>query len=75
MVAEGDFERAADLYAGIGSLPDEAYARLHAGSVAQVERSLAFWRSVGATAHVAAAEQSLRAGGSAGASMRQSPPG
>ena len=42
VVAEGDFERAADLYAGIGSLPDEAYARLRTGSAAQVERSLGF---------------------------------
>ena len=75
VVAEGDFERAADLYAGIGSLPDEAYARQRTGSAAQVERSLGFWHSVGATAHVAAAERSLRAGGGAGARMRQSPPG
>ena len=52
VVAEGDFERAADLYAGIGSLPDEAYARLQAGSLAQVERSVSFWRGVGATAYI-----------------------
>ena len=75
VVAEGDFERAADLYAGIGSLPDEAYARLQAGSLAQVERSVSFWRGVGATAYIAAADHGLRAGGSTDVSMRQSPPG
>ncbi len=75
VVAGGNFERAADLYAGIGSLPDEAYARLQAGSPAQVERSVSFWRSVGATAYLGAAEDGLRAGGGAGARMRQSPPG
>ncbi len=66
----GDFARAADVYAAIGSLPDEAYARLRAAEAlvregrraeadAQLERSLAFWRAVGATAYVREGERLL----------------
>lgn len=45
--ATGDFVRAADLLFEIGSLPDEAEARVLAGGD-QRERGLAFFRSVGA---------------------------
>ena len=44
--------RAADVYAGIGSLPDEADARLRSGREDQVRRALDFYRSVGATRYI-----------------------
>jgi tetratricopeptide (TPR) repeat protein len=46
--AVGDLARAADLLHEIGSLPDEAEARVLAGGD-QLEAGLAFFRSVGAT--------------------------
>jgi len=69
-ILDGELERTADVFAEIGSLPDEAYARLRAaerhaadGRRAEAEellqRSLAFWRSVGATRYIRQAE-SLR---------------
>jgi class 3 adenylate cyclase/tetratricopeptide (TPR) repeat protein len=71
--AAGDFARAAEVYQGMGDRPDEAYARLKAGEqlVAQgqlaegeeqLERALAFFRSVGATAYISEAEALLGAG-------------
>jgi class 3 adenylate cyclase/tetratricopeptide (TPR) repeat protein len=59
----GEFERAADLYGEIGSLPDEALARLRAAEKLvgagrrleadeQLARALAFWRSVAATRYI-----------------------
>jgi hypothetical protein len=65
--ATGDSQRAADLYAQIGSLPDEAFARLQAarqllGAGRQAEGGraaagrLAFHRHVKASAHVREAE-------------------
>ena len=68
----GDFDQAADLYAEIGSLPDEAFARLRAAerllaagrradADAQLQRALAFYRKVGATAHLRKAEALLTA--------------
>jgi hypothetical protein len=62
-IAAGRFEEAADRYAKIGSLPDEAYARLRAGEQllnagrradgnAQLQQALAFYRQVGATAYL-----------------------
>jgi hypothetical protein len=67
-----EFGRAAELYAEIGSLPDEAYARLcaaeqlieesrRAEADEQLERALAFWRSVGATRYIREAETLLAA--------------
>lgn len=64
---EGEPGRAADLCAEIGALPEEAYARLEAASVAlvagrrsdaeaQLGRSLAFYRGVGADAYCRRAE-------------------
>jgi tetratricopeptide (TPR) repeat protein len=69
-VATGDYGRAAELYADIGSLPDEAHARLRAGGqlleagrrtegTAQVERALGFYRQVGASAYLREAEALL----------------
>ncbi|MBA2569428.1 MAG: AAA family ATPase [Actinobacteria bacterium] len=68
--ASGDLLGAAEQYAAIGALPHEAYARLRgaetlvlAGRRAEadpeLQRSLAFWRSVGATAHVREGEALL----------------
>jgi class 3 adenylate cyclase/tetratricopeptide (TPR) repeat protein len=62
-VAAGDYDRAADLYAQIGSLPDEAFARLTAakqllttGHRAEangaLERPLAFYRQVNANGYL-----------------------
>jgi class 3 adenylate cyclase/tetratricopeptide (TPR) repeat protein len=59
----GDFLAAAAEYSDIGALPEEAYARLRAAEAliqegrtveadAELKGSLAFWRSVGATAYV-----------------------
>jgi tetratricopeptide (TPR) repeat protein len=57
------FEEAADILADMGAIPDEAFVRLRAAEAlvdagrraeadAQVQRALAFYRSVGATAYV-----------------------
>jgi tetratricopeptide (TPR) repeat protein len=63
-IATGDFRRAADIYRDMGCLPDEAYARLQGGRKLllegghqgearhELDRALAFWRSVDATAYV-----------------------
>jgi tetratricopeptide (TPR) repeat protein len=70
--ATGDFPRAADICAEIGSLPDEAVARLNAAEQlmaenrraegdAQLQRALAFYRSVKARAYVARGEALLAA--------------
>jgi hypothetical protein len=72
--ASGDFRGAADVYARIGALPEEAYARLcaaeslvredrRAEADVELNRALAFWRSVGATAYVRDAEALLAAAG------------
>jgi class 3 adenylate cyclase/tetratricopeptide (TPR) repeat protein len=66
----GDFSRAAEIYAKAGSLPDEALARLRAaealiadGSRAEgdqeLQRALAFYRSVGANAYLRQGEALL----------------
>jgi hypothetical protein len=70
----GDFLGAAELYVALGMLPYEAYARLRgaetlvrAGRRAEadpeLQRALAFWRSVGATAYVREGEALLAAAG------------
>ena len=62
-IAVGEFEEAAKLYAGIGSLPDEAFARLraaehlfnagrHTDANAQLQPALAFYRQVAATGYL-----------------------
>jgi hypothetical protein len=66
----GDFQAAAEIYAQAGALPDEAFARLRAaGSLievrrraagdAELQRALAFFRSVDATAYVREGEALL----------------
>ena len=70
----GDFGIAADAYSAMGALPEEAQARLRAAEVfvregrraeadEELQRSLAFWRSVGATAYVREGEALLAAAG------------
>ena len=70
----GDFAGAAQRYAEIGSLPDEAYARLceaerlvrtgrRPEADSELQHALAFWRSVGATAYVREGEALLAAAG------------
>jgi DNA-binding SARP family transcriptional activator/class 3 adenylate cyclase len=71
-IATGDFEHAADLYTEIGSLPDEAFARLQAAKhllangrrgegSAQLQRALAFYRQVRADTYLREAEALLAA--------------
>ena len=67
----GDLARAADLYAEVGALPEEAYARLMAAATAvangraaaddQLPRALDFYRRVGAAAYCREAEALLAA--------------
>ena len=70
--ADRDFEQAADHYAKIGSLPDEAFARLRAAEQllttggqgkgnTQLNRALTFYREVQATAYLREAEALLAA--------------
>jgi class 3 adenylate cyclase/tetratricopeptide (TPR) repeat protein len=74
----GDFQAAAAEYSSIGALPEEADARLRAAEKlfgegrrgeadAELNRSLAFWRSVGARAYVGQGEALLTARASADA--------
>jgi len=71
-VLDGELERAAELLVEIGSVPDEAYARLRAADQliaqgrraegnAQLARALAFYRSVGATRFIREGESLLAA--------------
>jgi hypothetical protein len=71
-VATGDFERAAGIYAQIGSRPHEAFARLCAAESlladgrrvegnAQLQRALTFYRKAGAIAHIRHGEGLLAA--------------
>jgi tetratricopeptide (TPR) repeat protein len=66
----GDPGRAATVYAGIGTRPDEAYARLAtarrllgdgrlAEGRSELDRALVFYREVGATAHLAEVRELL----------------
>jgi hypothetical protein len=66
-IADDDPLQAASIFAEIGSLPNEARARLDAARQLialgrrsegqdQAEQSLQFWRSVGATAYIAECE-------------------
>jgi len=59
--AAGDYTSAADIYADMGSLPDEADARLRSGIEAEVLRALEFYRSVGATRYIRDGEALLAA--------------
>jgi ATP/maltotriose-dependent transcriptional regulator MalT len=54
-----DFTTAADILTGIGSKPDEAYARLRSRNDTDVRRALEFYRSVGATRYLDEGESIL----------------
>jgi hypothetical protein len=58
-ILDGAFVDAADRLAEMGEIVNEAYARLRAGSEAQVRRALEFYRSVGATRYVREGESLL----------------
>jgi class 3 adenylate cyclase/tetratricopeptide (TPR) repeat protein len=60
-VMSGDYVAAADVYAQIGTVPDEAYARLRAGTEAQVRLALPVFAQLGATAWLAQAQSLLSA--------------
>jgi class 3 adenylate cyclase/tetratricopeptide (TPR) repeat protein len=71
-IAGGRFDRAADLYAQIGSLPDAAFARLQAAKqllaagrrtegTTHLQRVVAFYREVQASAYLREAEMLLAA--------------
>jgi class 3 adenylate cyclase len=53
--------RAAEILDRIGANPEAAYARLRSGEPAEVERALAFYRSVGAARYIHECEQRLAA--------------
>ncbi len=57
----GDYVRAANLFAEIGSVPDEADARLRSGIESEVQGALEFYRSVGATRYIREGEALLAA--------------
>jgi hypothetical protein len=70
--AAGAFEEAADIFGGMGAIPDESYVRLRGAEAlvnagwraeadVQLQRALAFYRSVGATAYIREAESLLAA--------------
>jgi class 3 adenylate cyclase/tetratricopeptide (TPR) repeat protein len=61
LYASGDFAGAAEILHGTGAKPDEAEARLHAGTGEQVEQALEFYRSVGATRFIREGEALLAA--------------
>jgi tetratricopeptide (TPR) repeat protein len=71
-VLHGDFVRGADVFEAIGDAESESHARLRgakqlladrrrADAYEQLQRSLAFWRSVGATRYIRQAESMLAA--------------
>ena len=60
-ITAGRFEAAADVLAEMGDVSDEAYARLRSGRADQVQRALAFYRSVGATRYIQEGEALLAA--------------
>jgi phage terminase large subunit-like protein len=59
--ASGDAVAAAEELDRIGSVADASYARLKSTDAVEIERALAFYRTVEATAHVAEAKQRLEA--------------
>jgi class 3 adenylate cyclase len=69
-VAGGDLQLAAQIYGEMGAVADEAYARLRAAEQlvergrraeadVQLQKALAFWRSVGATRYIGQCEELL----------------
>ncbi|HEY5872685.1 MAG TPA: AAA family ATPase, partial [Gaiellaceae bacterium] len=58
-ILDGALARAADVFFQIGSLPDEALARLRTREPENVRQALAFYRSVSATRYIREAEALL----------------
>jgi class 3 adenylate cyclase/tetratricopeptide (TPR) repeat protein len=58
-ILDGALGQAADVFFQIGSLPDEALARLRTREPENVQRALAFYRSVGATRYITECEELL----------------
>jgi len=69
-IVRGDLQHAATVFADIGSLPDEAFIRMHAGrqliqlgfpdrGAAELEKALGFWKHVDAWAYAREAEALL----------------
>ena len=61
LVASGEFSAAADVYAEMGTLSDEADARLRSGRESEIRQALQFYRSVGATRYIEEGEALLAA--------------
>jgi class 3 adenylate cyclase/tetratricopeptide (TPR) repeat protein len=59
--AARDYVGAADLYAEVGSLPDEADARMRSGLESEVRRALELYGSLGATRYIREGEALLAA--------------
>ena len=59
--ASGEFSAAADVYAEMGTLSDEADARLRSGRESEIRQALKFYRSVGATRYIEEGEALLAA--------------
>src|SRR5262249_38763897 len=53
--------RAAEILAEMEAAPEEAFTRMRSGEPAQVDRALAFYRSVGAARYVRECEHALAA--------------
>jgi hypothetical protein len=60
-ILDGELERAAELFVQIGSLPDEARARLRAGDPENVGKALVFYGFVGASRYIRQGEALLAA--------------
>jgi class 3 adenylate cyclase len=60
-IARGEPLQAAEILGEIGAKPEAAYCRMRSREPAEVERGLAFYRSVGATRYIRDCEQLLAA--------------
>jgi len=60
-IVDGEPVAAADILGEIGALPEEAFTRLRCGDPSQVEKALAFYRSVDAARYVHEGESLLAA--------------
>jgi tetratricopeptide (TPR) repeat protein len=61
LVASREWSAAAEIYAAMGILPDEADARLRSGRESEIRQALQFYRSVGATRYIEEGEALLAA--------------
>jgi len=61
LVASREWSAAAAIYGAMGTLPDEADARLRSGRESEIRQALKFYRSVGATRYIEEGEALLAA--------------